>query len=72
MVEKKKRDKQAEVLEKFKFLEHIFYNFFESLKPRLSWGYSRSEKSRFKLREQAKCEVHYFFRNTDKSQCVEY
>ena len=30
---KKKRDKQAEVLEKVKFHEHTFENYFESLKP---------------------------------------
>ena len=33
MTEKKERDKQAELLEKIKFLEHIFDNYFESLKP---------------------------------------
>ena len=30
MTEKKERDKQAELLEKIKFLEHIFDNYFEN------------------------------------------
>ena len=37
--EKKKRDKQAEVLGKVKFLEHIIDNYFESLKPKyVGWS----------------------------------
>ena len=36
--EKKKRDKQAEVLEKVKFHKHTFDNYFESLNQIMSVG----------------------------------
>ena len=39
MAEKKKRDKQAKLLEKVKFLQHILDNYFESLKPKyVGWS----------------------------------